>query len=284
MPTNRSPHEDAADAPEPKGPSAGRPAPPADSKPFTPLEITTHRALLAQQHEIFSRLERRPDLAALMIVNPALALRAAGVSTSPEITDHILRTVQYPPALRERREQLIKELSEALGERPEPNAPAWVARALFELLKLPPLATEGLTPSYRAPLEADVLARLDALRPRPRPRDRYKRPRPRAGGGSMQLAPPKATARRLDLDAKLPPLKQLPRPPERVELESLYFYKDSHPAARALLELAIIERQAFPIQSADGFRKVQRGETKSALHRWIGRISFVKGRRDEPDG
>jgi hypothetical protein len=280
MPPKRSPRKDPAEDPEPQGDAEA----PSDAPPFAPLKITTHRALMARQREIFSRLEQRPDLAALMVINPALAFRAVGVTTSPEITDHILRTVQYPPALRERREQLIKELTEALGEPPEPNNPVWVARALFEQLKLAPLATEGQTPSYRPAIEADALARLNALRPKPRPRDRYKRPRPPSGGGSMQLAPSKATARRLDLDAKLPPLKELPRPPKGVELEALYFYKDSHPVARGLLELAIIEHQAFPIQSADGFRKVQRGETKSALHRWIGRISFAKGRRDEPDG
>jgi hypothetical protein len=78
----------------------------------------------------------------------------------------------------------------------------------------------------------------------------------------------------MDLDAELPPLPSASAAPKKLSLEELYFYKESHPVARQLLELGIVQRQAFPIHSADSYRRIKRGEKSNAFRGWIRGIRF----------
>jgi len=49
-------------------------------------------------------------------------------------------------------------------------------------------------------------------------------------------------------------------------------------AARQVLELGIIQRRAWPIHSGAAYRKVQKGERRSALLGWIKSIRFPERR------
>jgi TnpA family transposase len=88
----------------------------------------------------------------------------------------------------------------------------------------------------------------------------------------------------MDLDAPLPSLKPAKKAPKTISLETLYFYKDSHPLARDLLELGIIERRSFPIHSADSYRKIKTGEKPNAFHSWIKALRFPEEDEYEPNG
>ncbi|MDZ4721332.1 MAG: hypothetical protein SH847_22960 [Roseiflexaceae bacterium] len=270
---------------EPVPPSAATPtanAPEAIIKPSDPITITSHRALVKNQNEIFQRLNSNQELATLLLINPAMALGEAGVVASPRMRRHFLETLQYPPALRERREQLIKQLHTALGVKPRTRDAACVADIIFNKLKLMPLETTNHIPAYMPALDADVTEKLNALRPKARRADRYGLNRS-PKGGSFSIAPGRATARRIDLNAALPALKQAQYAPQQLTLEELYFYKESHPLARSLLELAIIDRQAFPIQSAYAYRNIKRGMKRSAFRTWIRSVRFPQGEPHEPD-
>lgn len=276
MPTRkprRRPGEQQPDQP----PEAAAGQPPA----FEPLPVGDHRTFARSTAEILRRFNANPDLAALLFVNPAMALREIGVEPSPAITHHVLHTIQYPPGLRARREELVASLTEHLGAPPRPNDAAWTAETLFERLQLQPVDPGDRAPAYKPAIAPATMKQYQAMRPAARPAGRY--PGRVLRSGSLKVATDRPSPRRMDLDAPLPALPPAAEPPREVPLELLYFYKDSHPVARELLELAIIERQAFPIQSSDSFRKIKRGEKRSAFRSWLGRISFPERGRDEPD-
>jgi hypothetical protein len=89
------------------------------------------------------------------------------------------------------------------------------------------------------------------------------------------------------LDAPVPDLKPASRAPKRVELETLYFYKDSHPLVRDVLELGILQRRAFPIQTASSYRKIRDGKRPHVFRAWIRSVRFPEtpeGNSDDPDG
>lgn len=237
------------------------------------IVIVTHRQLAGFQREIFKRLNANPQSAALMIVNPALALQDIGVKASREVTHHVLHTLQHPPQLRQRRDHLEQKLKQALQEKPHPNDPKWVHRFLFVRLHLQPLNTHGLTPRYIEPIDSQAMERLQALRPKLRGQ-RYQVASASAAGTAIALIPAPARARRLDLDAVLPELYPTDEIPDSIALETLYFYKDSHPLVRDVLELGIIQQQGFPIQTADSYRKIKQGEKTNAFHAWINEVRF----------
>jgi hypothetical protein len=246
---------------------------------FAPLNITTHRELLTYQGEIFARLNQDPKAAGMLLINPVLAFRDVGVEMTREIAHHVLHTIQHTPRLRKRRDALEAELSEALGEPPQADNPAWVSRFLFETLQLEPLETEGLEPTYKAPLNEAAVKRLQEVRPQ---RQRKEKLSPRSSFLRVRLTRP--AVRRLDVDAPLPELRPAKEAPQEVDLETLYFYKESHPLARALLELGIIQRRSFPIHSADSYRRIKRGEKPNAFRSWIDAVRFPEDTDDESNG
>jgi len=238
---------------------------------FEPIEIDRHIALAANQREIFRRFNQNPDLAKMLLINPVLAFAEAGIKLTPEIQRHVLETIQHPPQLRLRRDEIESRLREQINETPQPNNPEWVSSFLFKKLRLKPLDTIGHEPQYVEPLNAEIIKRLQARRPKREPRPAGRR---RLTGTFISVATWKPTVRRFDLEAVLPKLKAARSAPPEVTLKDLYFYKDSHPLARDLLELGIIQRRAFPIHSGDSYRRIKEGKKPNAFRSWIKSIRF----------
>lgn len=240
---------------------------------YEPIKLTSHKQLISKQAELFRRFNSNPELSTLLFINPVLAFREVGVTMTPEIAHHVLHTIQHPPHMRQQRDTLEASLKEELGEMPQPNDPEWLATILFEKLELTPLKTRGYRPVYKSELSDEVVEKLQAMRPKKR-----KRPLTKTRGGGMRLRVRTArpAVRRMDLDAPLPDLERAERPPKTMSLETLYFYKDSHPVARQMLELGIIERRSFPIHSGDSYRRIKSGERQNAFRSWIRAVRFPK--------
>lgn len=247
---------------------------------FEPLHLTTHRDLIDRQPELFQRFNDHPELANLLLINPVLAFKEVGVTMSREIAHHVLHTRQHPPRQRQRRDELEAKLTEALGEKPQPENEAWNSRLLFKLLKLKPLATRGRRPEYQAPMNTDAIKRLEALRPKRQRRDKTDR----QSGSFIRVNIDRPAVRRLDLSAELPKLKPAKRPPKTVSLNTLYFYKDSHPLVRDVLELGMIKARSFPVHSGDSYRQIKSGKKRNAFRTWISSVRFPIQKSDESDG
>ncbi len=238
------------------------------------LEIKDEKTLSALGPQLNRLLNARPELAAMLFINPVLAMKEAGVKLSRPVTHHILSRLRHRPAMRERREKLEARLREALGEVPRPNNPAWLSQTLFEKLQLPPLDTRNLTPRYKPAHDADTEKRLQALRPRRTHRYPRLSSRPQHTGQlSMQAVPP-PSARRLDLAADIPRPGPARHPPKRLSLEALYFYKDSNPIARDLLELAIIQRRGLRLHSRYSYRLIKEGKRRNVFRRWFRKVTL----------
>lgn len=262
--TEKIPGKDTGKVPEKE--------PAATGTEFQPLEIKTHREMAVGQEEIFRRFNARPDLSILLLLNPVLALEQIGVLLSSEMVHHVLHSRQHTPEMRKRREELEASLTKNLGEAPQPDNPAWVARLLFEKLRIKPLETKGHTPAYIDPTPADALKRLQALRPKARKKyPERKHPRPATKVG---LNPWKTAIRRIDLEAPLPKLQPARQAPKELPLEELYFYRDSHPLVHDLLELGVIQRRAVRIHSGASFRDILSGKKPNAFHTWFKVIRF----------
>jgi hypothetical protein len=265
----------AGAARSPSGPPepATPPTPPPPAPPtFEKITIDTHRGLITKQAKIFKRFNDNPELSRLLFVNPVLAFREAGIELSTEIAQHVMHTLQHTPEVRTRRQELEDKLTAELGEPPQPTNPAWLSKTLFEKLKLQPLDTRGRQPTYEPPLNEEVLKRLQALRPKPR---HPIPPKEGPGAGSfIRLHTWRSSIRRMDLDAPLPDLKPAKQAPKTVSLETLYFYKDSSPLVRDLLELGQIQKRGLLFQSTSNFRKVVAGEKRNAFHSWIKSVTF----------
>jgi len=251
-----------------------RPAPvvPA-ARPFTPLKLATHRDLVRYQADIAARLAAEPRMAVMMSINPVLALEALGVTMTPEISHHVLHTLQHPAAVRSRREELEESLRKVLGEPPRPNDPAWNVHLLFELRKLAPLDTQGHTPTYTPPLGQEESKPLQEMRPPGTP-VRYPYPRRLAARSRVGSVEWKESLRRLDLDAPVPKLPPAAKAPNEVVLEDLWFYKDLDPVVHDALELGYIRKLAFPIHGPARFRRILDGQEPNAFLLWIHRIAF----------
>ncbi len=267
---------------------------------FEPLTVTSHRAFgtAKVQNAIFARFNENPDLAKLLLVNPVQAMKAVGVTLSTRLQKHVMHTLQYSPRLDAERKALEEHLHSQIGRKPRPNDPEWVAEFLFGELGLKPLDTRNHTPTYKTPLDADMMRVYEKLRPKrrtdaARKADMAQQTAPQPprspddtteGTSLLTLKMPRTAITRLDLDAPLPELGHARKAPKAVDLETLYFYKDSHPLVRDLLQLGIIQRRQFPIQSADAFRKIQRGERPNPFTRWISDVRFpIVEDDDEPD-
>lgn len=109
-------------------------------KPPEPLVLNTHRDLVGNIREICLRLNENPDLARLVLVNPVLAFEDAGVQMTPEIKEHIIQAIRFPPALQEKLDQLELELHDelkALGLSYRlPLTAEQRSHVLFDVLKL----------------------------------------------------------------------------------------------------------------------------------------------------
>ncbi|MCC7208698.1 MAG: hypothetical protein IT323_15430 [Anaerolineae bacterium] len=266
---------------------------------FEPLTVTSHRAFgtAKVQNAIFARFNANPDLAKLLLVNPVQAMKAAGVTLSTRLQRHVMHTLQYSPSLDAERKALEEHLHSQIGRKPRPNDPEWVAEFLFGQLGLKPLDTRDHAPAYKTPFDADMRRVYEKLRPKRRTSAAQKSEMahqaappsqtpddPTEGASRLTLKMPRAAVTHLDLDAPLPELRYARKAPKAVDLETLYFYKDSHPLVRDLLRLGLIQRRQFPIQSADAFRKIQRGERPNPFTRWISDVRFpMVEDDDEPD-
>ena len=160
---------------------------------------------------------------------------------SPEIARHVLRSVYQPKRVRDRIAELVEKFKDELGGLPQPHDPAWTASFLFETLKLPVLNTPHLKPIYKPSRAADAIAKLNARRPKGG--SRYNIPRRRHP--KMLLSgpyEPPPDLRQLDLDATLPEIKKTKRKRTNIDFEELYFYKDSHPLVKDVLEYGMLLR------------------------------------------
>jgi hypothetical protein len=114
-------------------------------KPPTPLLLNTHRDLVSNIREICLRLNEMPDLARMLLVNPVLAFEDAGVQMTPEIREHIVQAIRFPPALQEKLDQLELDLHDelkALGLSYRlPLTAEQRSHVLFNVLKLEPIDT-----------------------------------------------------------------------------------------------------------------------------------------------
>jgi hypothetical protein len=235
------------------------------------LHIATHRELLANRKQIAARLEAAQDVAALLMLNPVLALREVGVDLAPEIADHVLRSLRHPPQVDVWRTKLEESLQKELGERARPNEPDWLATTLFTKLGVGPLNVADNKPVYVDPLAGDR-EWIASLRPKvPVFTGTTAQP---VHGTTVGVAPDKPTLRRLDLAAPVPALEAASSPPATLSLEDLWFYKDVSPVARELLELGIIEKSALSIHSGDSFRKIN-GGAPNAFTDWIDSVRFA---------
>jgi hypothetical protein len=240
-----------------------------------PIRINSHKELAAKQHEIVQRLERDPTLAKMLLLNPVLAFRDAGVELSPDLASHVLHTIQHSADTRARRMELESKLKQELGENAQPNDPAWVSKVLFEKLKVQPLDTTGYQPAYKPPVDEQTLERLDkVIQPT---RKSVPRPMPRPVHSTvLNVVPPAATLNRLDLQAPVPKLPPARTAPEKMDLATLFFYKDKLPIIADILELGIIQRQSFPVQTPDSYRKIKDGEKPNPTGAWIKSVTFAK--------
>lgn len=267
----------AAAEPRPAAPAA---APPIRiSPPLVPvhqypaLKLETRQDLAAKQAEIAGRIAADPALSVMLLINPVLAFGEFGVEVSADVSRHIMHSLHYLPGVQDQYEALKKSLGETLGEEPRPNDPAWLARTLFDKLKLQPLDTGGQTPAYRTPMDAAAMEKLQSLRPKPKPRYPGKRLIPVKS--SISVAPPRAAARGLDLDAALPALKPAAAAPSAVTLTDLYFYKDSSPVARQLLQYGMVLQLGVAFHTPATFREVRDGSKPNAFRAWIKAVRFT---------
>lgn len=248
----------------------------AANKTARTVEINDHEALASLGTQVNRVLNANPQLAAMLFVNPVLAMQEAGVKLSRPMVHHILSRLRHPPALRERREMLEARLREALGVALQPNNTAWLSRILFETLKLQPLETHGLSPAYTPLRDAQTEKRLQALRPQRT--HRYTKLTRHHAPGRLKLQELPPSVRRMDLDATLPELEPAKHTPKRVTLEMLYFYKDVNPVARDLLELAIIQRRGLRLNSRYRYRQIKEGKVANVFHRWFREVRFPESK------
>ena len=236
----------------------------------TKLHIDEVRGLIRHRRAIASRLNANPEAMRMLIVNPVLAFKDAGIELSPAVGNHVLHAIQYPPEVRTERTALEDELKSALGGSPRPNDAAWVARAVFDQLGVAPLQIGDAEPVYRSSFDAADLEAFQAMLP-----TRGVIAAPAAPPDSPPgAAPPRLpfepkSLRLLDLDAPVPPLPAAATAPAELSLTELWFYKDASPTVRSLLRLGIIVNSGVAIFSSSEYRKIRDGESANLLVSWI---------------
>jgi hypothetical protein len=117
-----------------------------DAKRHAPLEIKTHRALAGNMRAISQRFNENPDIARMILVNPILALEELGVTLSPEMKEHAMNALRFPPSVVERTAKLEAELNEELSQLGVnfklPLAADQRADVLFRTLEIAPRETD----------------------------------------------------------------------------------------------------------------------------------------------
>lgn len=244
------------------------PQPPA----LQPVNITTHRELLAAVRVVAARLAASPEFSPMLAVNPVLALERYGITLTPELQDHVLRSIRHPPAVLARRQALEASLTTALEQTPRPHDSAWLASIVFNRFGLTPLQTAGAAPVYLPSPHAVILQRLEAIRPT------YVRPASQVHKGGIRstiaVAPWSEPARSFDLAAPVPALPPAAAAQAALSLEEAWFYKDANPLVRDLVELGAIMRTGLAFQLPDTFRKIAAGETPNGFRTWFRSIRF----------
>jgi len=237
-----------------------------------PLAITSHRNLVGSFRAVAKRINADPEFSVMFLINPVLALEHYGVSLSPELKHHVLHTLQHPPAMRTRRDELEARLREALGEAPKPEDEAWLAAFLFQWLNLQPLEIGATEPTYKPPPNAETLKALTLKRPKGR--KRYKSERLIKVQSRVGTAPWHEAFRRLDLDAPAPKLPRAASTPNTIPLVQLWFYKDENPLVRDLLEYGVLQSRGTPFHSPDSFRRIAKGRERNAFRTWVRAVRF----------
>lgn len=254
-------------------PATIRPSPPlAALHRYEPLHLDSHRALAQGQPAITSRINSDPALSVMLLINPVLAFKEFGVDVTPEVSRHIMHTLQFLPAARKQHDALEQSLTQALGEAPRPNDAAWLAHTLFEKLKVQPYDTTGLKPAYAEVLDQATLHKLQSLRPARKPR--YPQTRLIKKTSRLGLAPTAPAVRLFDLTAALPAMRPAAQAPQKLSLTELYFYKDSNPVARQLLEYGMVLQLGFSFNTPAAFRQVRDGSKPNAFRAWIKAVRF----------
>jgi hypothetical protein len=80
-----------------------------------PIRIDTHDDLIREKVRVSERMNARPDIARLVLVNPILAFEDIGVTLSPVMQRHIMHTLRFPKRLQARKERLEQELGAELA-------------------------------------------------------------------------------------------------------------------------------------------------------------------------
>ena len=245
---------------------------PNSADPPRILKIDSHSGLADARQEIANRLQANPAIAQLLLINPVCAFKDVGIEVSPAIAAHILHTMQSSSDSAAQRKQLTAAIKAGKAGAPKPLDPRWVARFLFEELKLKPLETDGAAPVYLPTIDpARNAAFLATL-----PQFNTSAPLPHPDHGTTFSYPTiSAGVRHLDLNSPAPVLPAATGSPDEVDLTALYFYKDFDPRANNLLQLGILETQTFQISSADTYRKVKSGEIPNPWGDWISNITFT---------
>ena len=253
--------------------------------PGSVIEINTERDLVKYRRQIAARLQADPAATRLLIINPVLAMRDVGVRIAPKVAVHILHAVQYPPAISAQKTRLIHELTAALGRRPHPTDPQWLAHTVFVQLKVPAVRTRGVAPTYKAGVDPTAVRGIQALLPtRGVTVDGVPQnpEHPVYAPATVPLICEPKTVGMLDLDAPVPPLSPAPAP-AGLSLTDLWFYKQADPLIRPLLRLGIIENSGVVFHGPADYRRIRTGDMPNDLMMWLSRIS-IPGRETPKAG
>jgi hypothetical protein len=265
--------DDAVLEPEP------RPGRPGGDGPGEILVIDDERGLITQGRAIIDRLRANPQSMRMLIINPVMAFADAGIKLTPSVANHVLHAVQYPPDVRAERTRLEQELKELLGRSPRPADSRWLADTVFGQLRVRPLDVDGASPVYRPSLDAETVARLVALLPT----RGVVTVEPTAEGASAPAPAPAPLSfeprslRLLDLEAPVPAFPPAATTPTELTLVDLWFYKDSGPGLRQLLDLGILINSGVAIYPASEYRKIRDGQAQGELLSWISAVRIPVG-------
>ena len=247
---------------------------PQGAPPESIIQINTERDLIRYRTQIVARLQADPTAMRLLVINPVQAMRDVGIQIAPRVANHILHSVQYPPTVRAQKTRLIHELTAALGRKPHPSNPEWLAYTVFVQLEIPAVQTTGITPAYQAAVEPAAVRGIQSLLPTRgvtvdgTPQDPEH---PRYAPPTVPLACEPRTVEMLDLDAPVPPLPPAPAPAS-LSLTDLWFYKEASPVVRKLLRLGIIENSGVTLHGPSDYRRIRAGTMPNDLLLWLSEV------------
>lgn len=106
-----------------------------------PHEITSLRELQRRVPSFVQALNANERLIAGAAANPLFALEELGFTIAPALLPTVVRRIRFSQAVFERLETLAEQVQQQAQQRFDLDAPAELARVLFEALKLPRDAT-----------------------------------------------------------------------------------------------------------------------------------------------